>query len=77
MLTGETIMVLHRAIKLDKVFILMVVKTFADFEDGGKAIIRKMLQIFFNYIIFILLKPWTNERLKKGRECINWKLFMV
>lgn len=70
-LTNETISVLQRAGKLEKVLVQMVVEDSAECEDGGKAIVREMVPYEVDSIIFNLLKQWMQERLKKGKECLQ------
>lgn len=70
-LTSETVSVLQRAGKLEKVLVQMVVEDSAECEDGGKAIVREMVPYEVDSIIFNLLKQWMQERLKKGKECLQ------
>ncbi|CAK9318780.1 unnamed protein product [Citrullus colocynthis] len=70
-LTSETIGVLHRAGKLEKVLVQMVVEDSTDCDDGGKAIVREMVPFEVDSIIMNLLKKWIDERLKKQRECLS------
>lgn len=70
-LTSETVEILQRAGKLEKVLLQMVVEDSAECEDGGKAIVREMVPYEVDSIIMNLLKRWINERLKAGKECVN------
>ncbi|KAJ4955665.1 hypothetical protein NE237_012448 [Protea cynaroides] len=70
-LTNETILVLQRAGKLEKVLVQMVLEDSVDCEDGGKAIIREMQPFEVDSIIMRLLKTWVDERLKRGRQCLH------
>ena len=70
-LSDETIAVLQRAGKLEKVLVQMVVEDSAECEDGGKAIVREMVPYEVDSIILNLLKQWTQEKLKKGKECLQ------
>ncbi|KAG7028810.1 hypothetical protein SDJN02_09991, partial [Cucurbita argyrosperma subsp. argyrosperma] len=70
-LTSETIGVLHRAGKLEKVLVQMVVEDCADCDDGGKAIVQEMVPFEVETIIMNLMKKWVDERVKKQRECVN------
>ncbi|XP_043690683.1 protein unc-13 homolog isoform X2 [Telopea speciosissima] len=70
-LTNETILVLHRAGKLEKVLVQMVVEDSVDCEDGGKAVVREMLPYEVDSIISSLLKTWVNDKLKKGKESLG------
>lgn len=67
-LTNETIEILQRAGKLEKVLVSMVVEDSVDYEDGGRAIVREMVPYEVDSIILSLLKTWIEERLKKARE---------
>ncbi|XP_057958508.1 protein unc-13 homolog [Malania oleifera] len=71
MLSNEIITVLQRAGQLEKVLVQMVVEDSVDCEDGGKAIVREMVPYEVDSIIMNLLRTWIEERLKKGKECIQ------
>ncbi|XP_059630120.1 protein unc-13 homolog [Cornus florida] len=70
-LTNETIMVLQRAGKLEKILVQMVVEDTVECEDGGKTIVREMVPYEVDLIILNILKQWIQERLKKGKECLQ------
>ncbi|KAK9931237.1 hypothetical protein M0R45_018523 [Rubus argutus] len=70
-LTADTVEILQRAAKLEKVLLQMVVEDSAECEDGGKAIVREMVPYEVDTIIVNLLKKWIYERMKKGKECVN------
>ncbi|KAF7807123.1 protein unc-13-like protein [Senna tora] len=67
-LTTDTVEVLHRAAKLEKVLVQMVVEDSADCEDGGKTIVREMVPYEVDTIILNLVKKWIDESLNKCRE---------
>ncbi|XP_052188946.1 protein unc-13 homolog [Diospyros lotus] len=67
LLSAEAINVLHRAGKLEKVLVQMVVEDSADCEDGGKGTVREMVPYEVDSIISNFLKQWMHERLKKGK----------
>ncbi|KAK3022515.1 hypothetical protein RJ639_046792 [Escallonia herrerae] len=67
-LTNETITVLQRAGKLEKVLVQVVVEDSVECEDGGKAIVREMVPYEVDSIILKYLRQWIQERLKKGKE---------
>ncbi len=71
MLTVETVGVLQRAGKLEKLLVQMVVEDSAECEDGGKAIVREMVPYEVDSVILNLLKKWIDERLEKGRESLQ------
>ncbi|KAM5553279.1 protein unc-13 [Rosa sericea] len=70
-LTADTVEILQRAGKLEKVLLQMVVEDSAECEDGGKAIVREMVPYEVDSIIVNLLKRWIYERMKRGKECVN------
>ena len=70
-LTSETVEVLHRAGKLEKVLVQMVVEDSVDCEDGGKTVVREMVPYEVDSIVLNLLKKWIEESLNKGKECIQ------
>ncbi|XP_059654428.1 protein unc-13 homolog [Cornus florida] len=70
-LTNETIMVLQSAGKLEKVLVQMAVEDSVECEDGGKAVVREMVPYEVDSIIQNFLKQWIQERLKRGKECIQ------
>lgn len=67
-LTSETISILQRAGRLEKLLIQMVVEDSGECEDGGKAIVREMVPYEVDSILLRLMKQWIHERLKKGKE---------
>lgn len=73
-LKQETVTVLQRAGKLEKVLVQMVVEDSVDCEDGGIGIVREMVPYEIDSIILRLLKLWIDERLAKGKEvCLRAK----
>ncbi|KAJ0034267.1 hypothetical protein Pint_25132 [Pistacia integerrima] len=68
-LKNETVRVLQRAGKLEKVLVQMVVEDSADCEDGGKGIVREMIPYEVDSIILRLLRQWIDERIARGKEC--------
>ncbi|KAF8388264.1 hypothetical protein HHK36_026930 [Tetracentron sinense] len=71
MFTNEAIEVLQRAGKLEKLLVQMVVEDSVECEDGGKEIVREMVPYEVDSITLSLLKTWIDERLKRGRECVD------
>ncbi|CAI0436912.1 unnamed protein product [Linum tenue] len=69
-LNHETVDVLHRAAKLEKALVQMVVEDSEESEDGGKNIVREMAPYEVDSIILKLVKQWIQERLKIGGECV-------
>ncbi|KAH0739808.1 hypothetical protein KY290_038513 [Solanum tuberosum] len=70
LLTKQTVSVLQKAGKLEKVLIQMVVEDSDECEDGGKATLSEMIPYETDSIIMNLLRKWIQERLKKGKEII-------
>ncbi|KAK6929733.1 hypothetical protein RJ641_003827, partial [Dillenia turbinata] len=70
-LTNETVVVLQRAGKLEKLLVQMVVEDSVECEDGGKAVVREMVPYEVDSIITRLLRAWINERLRKGAESLE------
>ncbi|KAI4369714.1 hypothetical protein MLD38_018128 [Melastoma candidum] len=62
---------LHRAEKLEKFLVQMVVEDCTECEDGGKSVVREMVPYEIDHVILMLLKRWTDEKLKKGKECLR------
>ena len=71
-LTCETVEVLQRAGKLEKVFVQMVVEdSLDDDDDKGKTIVRDMVPYEVDSVILNLLRKWIDESLNKGREVLQ------
>ncbi|CAL0333524.1 unnamed protein product [Lupinus luteus] len=60
-LTSETVQVLQRAEKVEKVLIQMVVDYTSDGEDDGKTVVKEMVPYEVDSIIFKLLRQWIQE----------------
>ncbi|XP_028773311.1 protein unc-13 homolog [Neltuma alba] len=67
-LTSDTVEVLERANKLEKVLVHMVVEDSADCEDGGKTIVREMDPYEVDSVILNLLRKWIHDSLTKCTE---------
>lgn len=70
-LTNETIAVLQRAGKLEKVLVQMVVEDSVECEDGGKTIVREMVPYEVESIIVKYLRQWIQDRLKRGNDILQ------
>ncbi|KAI4311329.1 hypothetical protein MLD38_036234 [Melastoma candidum] len=70
-LSSEMAKLLHRAEKLEKFLVQMVVEDCTDCEDGGKSVVREMVPYEVNHVVLMLLKRQTDEKLKKGMEIIR------
>ncbi|KAI4345867.1 hypothetical protein L6164_012955 [Bauhinia variegata] len=70
-LTSDTVDVLHRASKLEKQLVQMVVEDSVECEDGGKTVVREMVPYEVDTIILTLLRKWIDEKLEEGRECLQ------
>jgi len=70
-LTSETVDVLQRAGRLEKVLVQMVVEDSLEDDDNVKTVIRDMVPYEVDSVIFNLLRKWIDESLNKGRECVQ------
>ena len=70
-LTCETVEVLQRAGKLEKVFVQMVVEDSFEGDDNGKTVVKDMVPYEVDSVILNLLRKWIDETLNKGRECLQ------
>ncbi|TKY51841.1 DUF810 protein [Spatholobus suberectus] len=70
-LTTESVQVLQRAGKLEKVIVQMMVEESSECEDGGKTVIREMVLYDVDSVILSLLGKWIDESLHKGKECLQ------
>lgn len=70
-LTNETVLLLQKAGKLEKVLFKMVAEDTEECEDGGKAMIREMASYEVDSVVITLLRQWIQEKLKKSREIIQ------
>ena len=70
-LSNEVVRVLQAASKLEKVLVQMVMEDSVACGDGGKGIVREMQPYEVDSIITGLLKGWTEERLRMGKECVS------
>lgn len=70
-LTNETVLLLQKAGKLEKVLLKMVAEDTEECEDGGKAMIREMASYEVDSVVISLLRQWIQEKLKKCREIIH------
>lgn len=68
-LKNDTVDVLQRAGKLEKVLVQMVVEDSAGCDDGGKGIVREMIPYEVDSIILRQLRLWIQERINRGKEC--------
>lgn len=71
-LTCEIVEVLHRAGKLEKVLVQLVVEDSTEGEDNnGKTVVRDMVPYEVDSIIVNLLRKWIDESLDKGKEFLQ------
>ncbi|KAL4590980.1 hypothetical protein LXL04_003928 [Taraxacum kok-saghyz] len=70
-ISHEMLTVLHRADKLEKVLVNMIVEDSVECEDGGKNVIREMVPYEVDSIIVKFLKQSIGGRLKKIREVVH------
>ncbi|XP_061359180.1 protein unc-13 homolog [Gastrolobium bilobum] len=70
-LTYETVDVLQRAGKLEKVLVQMMVENSTEGEDNGKTVVREMIPYDVDSIILNFLRKWIHESLYKGKEYLQ------
>ncbi|XP_027364616.1 protein unc-13 homolog [Abrus precatorius] len=70
-LTAESVQVMQRAGKLEKVIVQMVVEDSTECDDGGKTLFREMVPFDVDSVILSLLGKWIDESLYKGKECVQ------
>ncbi|RDX70279.1 hypothetical protein CR513_50497, partial [Mucuna pruriens] len=70
-LTTESVQVLQKTGRLEKVIVQMMVEDSSECDDGGKRIIREMVPYDVDSIILSLLGRWIDESLYKGKECLQ------
>lgn len=70
-LTPETVKVLLRAGKLEKVLLQMMVEDSAEGEDNGKTVVREMVPYEVDAIIWSLLRKWIQEALHNCKEYLQ------
>lgn len=68
---NETVLVLLRAGKLEKVLLQIVVDESVGCQDGSKAILKEMVPYDIDTVIVKLLKQWIQERLSKAKEYLQ------
>ncbi|KAK7279200.1 hypothetical protein RJT34_24246 [Clitoria ternatea] len=70
-LTHETVEVLQRAEKLEKMLLQMIMDDSGEREDNSKSVMREMVPYEVDSIILNLLRKWIGEALHKGKECLQ------
>ncbi|KAG4997824.1 hypothetical protein JHK82_028596 [Glycine max] len=70
-LTTESVQVLQKAGKLEKVMVQVMVEDSSECEDGGKNVIREMAPYDVDSVILSLLGKWIDESLHKGKQCLQ------
>lgn len=70
-LSNEAVHVLQAAGKLEKALVQLVEEDSADWEDGGKTIMKEMVPFEVDSIVRNLMKSWIAERLNKIKDSIN------
>ncbi|CAJ2627988.1 protein unc-13 homolog [Trifolium pratense] len=70
-LTPESVQVLQRAAKLEKLIVQIVVEDSDDCDDGGKTVVREMAPFDIDSVILSLLGKWIDESLNKGKESLQ------
>ncbi|KAK7243044.1 hypothetical protein RIF29_37828 [Crotalaria pallida] len=70
-LTSESVQVLQRADKVEKVLLQMVVDDSSDGDDNGKTVVKEMVPYEVDSIILNLLRQWIHESVYKGKEYLQ------
>ncbi|KAJ9558801.1 hypothetical protein OSB04_013415 [Centaurea solstitialis] len=71
MISNETVAVLQRANKLEKVLVNMVVEDSVECEDGGKTVLREMVPYDVDAIVLRILRQWIQDCLKKAKDVVE------
>ena len=71
MISNETVAVLQRANKLEKVLVNMVVEDSVECEDGGKTVVREMVLYEVDAIVLRYLRQWIQDCLKKAKDVVE------
>ncbi|KAK1413646.1 hypothetical protein QVD17_35422 [Tagetes erecta] len=71
MISNETVVVLQRADKLEKVLVNMVVEDSIECEDGGKAVVREMVPYDVDSIVLKYLRQWIQDCLKRVKDVVE------
>lgn len=70
-LTNESVQVLQRAGRLEKIIVQIVVEDSNECEDGGKTVVREMVPFDVDSVILSLLGKFIDDSLYKGNECVQ------
>lgn len=70
-LTSESVQVLQRAGKLEKLIVQIVVEDSNDCDDGGKTVVRQMAPFDVDSVMLSLLGKWIDDSLNKGKESLQ------
>ncbi|GJW39485.1 mammalian uncoordinated homology 13 protein [Tanacetum coccineum] len=71
MISNETIAVLQRADKLEKVLVNMVVEDTLEYEDGGKTVVREMVPYEVDSVLLRYLRQYIQESLKRAKDVVH------
>lgn len=71
MISNETVVVLQRADKLEKVLVNMVVEDSIECEDGGKTVVREMVPYDVDSIVLRYLRQWIQDCLKRVKDVVE------
>jgi len=70
-LTSESVQVLQRTGKFEKLIVQIVVEDSNECDDGGKTVVGEMVPFDVDSIILSLLGKWIDESLSKGKESLQ------
>ncbi|KAI3826680.1 hypothetical protein L1987_00732 [Smallanthus sonchifolius] len=71
MISNESVVVLQRADKLEKVLVNMVVEDSIECEDGGKTVVREMVPYDVDSIVLRYLRQWIQDCLKSVKDVVE------
>ncbi|CAJ1976524.1 unnamed protein product [Sphenostylis stenocarpa] len=70
-LTAESVQVLQKSGKLEKVIVQTMVEDSSECDDGGKTVIREMAPYDVDSVILSLLGKWIDDSLLKAKEFLQ------
>ncbi|KAL7616610.1 hypothetical protein Lser_V15G02855 [Lactuca serriola] len=70
-ISNETVAVLQRADKLEKVLVNVVIEDSVECEDGGKAVVREMVTYEVDSIVLKFLRQWIQDSLKNVKDVVQ------
>ncbi|KAL4561195.1 hypothetical protein LXL04_033358 [Taraxacum kok-saghyz] len=71
LISNETVAVLQRADKLEKVLVNVVIEDSVECKDGGKAVMREMATYEVDSIVLKFLRQWIQDSLKNAKDVVQ------